>query len=608
MTIKQKLLILSLSSVFSIPIILFMGANYVQHMDRINDANESIEKITSSLLTLRRHEKDLFARREEKYFKSYVEEEKNMSSLIAHIKKVFSQIGLGTHLLEQADKELGLYRSQFHAIYKQMRMLGLKLTDLEGIYSKQDKKLMELAEANPQAHYLLELYQNDMMVFNLSDDEAYYRRTQALDKELQKRFSTDFEDELIQINQMGQQMFTIKKTIGLNDKEGLRKSMLKHVHASEKALKQLADQLDTFSIKEKERQMIIQLIFSLLVIAFLFIFSFLTSRAIQGRITRLKFAIGEIAKTLDLKISVDESGKDEIAEISTEFNKFTSVLKSLIEKVIEVNDTLNTSAQGMKSLSLQTHEALTNQKQETELVSTAINEMSATVSQINQHTNQTAEDVRLGNDKAQDSQVQINTTLDKIDVLSTELTQAKVLTEEVSQMSSNISTALDSISGVSEQINLLALNAAIEAARAGEQGRGFAVVADEVRSLSLKSNTSSENIAKILQEIHAQIEKIDESVITCVGHGNDSVKQSKAVSENINEIIVMMDKILESSLQNAASLEEQNKVCGEVSQNVVKINDLTSSNSQSSEESNQEADKVLLVAEELKVLVSKFSV
>ena len=71
--------------------------------------------------------------------------------------------------------------------------------------------------------------------------------------------------------------------------------------------------------------------------------------------------------------------------------------------------------------------------------------------------------------------------------------------------SREIGKIVEMISGIAEQTNLLALNATIEAARAGDAGRGFAVVASEVKSLAKQSGSASQDIARRIAAIQADV-------------------------------------------------------------------------------------------------------
>lgn len=62
-----------------------------------------------------------------------------------------------------------------------------------------------------------------------------------------------------------------------------------------------------------------------------------------------------------------------------------------------------------------------------------------------------------------------------------------------------------SIREIAEVTNLIALNASIEAARAGTEGRGFAVVAGEIRRLSVQTEETAREAARLADDITADI-------------------------------------------------------------------------------------------------------
>ena len=123
--------------------------------------------------------------------------------------------------------------------------------------------------------------------------------------------------------------------------------------------------------------------------------------------------------------------------------------------------------------------------------------------------------------------------------------------DEISEASRKIGDIIGIIEGIAFQTNILALNAAVEAARAGEQGRGFAVVASEVRNLAQRSNTSAQEIKRL---IAASISKVEAGADLAVRAG----ETTQQVQAAVRKVSGLMNEIASASREQVAGIGQVN--------------------------------------------------
>ena len=298
--------------------------------------------------------------------------------------------------------------------------------------------------------------------------------------------------------------------------------------------------------------------------------AWLITRLIVGPL-RSVIRVAEQIAAGDLTGRVEVERRDEIGQLMRAMQQMSLGLSGIVSGLQASIEQLASSAHSLSAVTEQTHKEVSSQKEETEQVATAMNQMTATVHDVARNAEEAAQAAQAADGKVDSGQVVVRQSMQRIELLADSAQSASQSIGSLSTQIQNIGSVLEVIKSVAEQTNLLALNAAIEAARAGEQGRGFAVVADEVRALARRTQQSTGEIEQLVSALRLaaqssvrQIQDSGELVKLAV---SDALQTESA----LGSIAAAVSQIQQMNQQIAAAAEQQSSVAEEINRSVTSI-------------------------------------
>ena len=160
----------------------------------------------------------------------------------------------------------------------------------------------------------------------------------------------------------------------------------------------------------------------------------------------------------------------------------------------------------------------------------------------------------------------LGTMMTSVKTASEHQSRSVVMMSELEQQASNIGEAVKQVTRIADQTNLLALNAAIEAGRAGKHGKGFAVVADTVRALAEVSDKSAADIAKQIEKIQEQSNRVSDAVKSSSEAALEEVTKGEAVTEQLVTIKEDMKSIADGADELQAQVKSMDAAAKEIQQ------------------------------------------
>jgi methyl-accepting chemotaxis protein len=317
----------------------------------------------------------------------------------------------------------------------------------------------------------------------------------------------------------------------------------------------------------------------------------------------------------DLTHRLPVKSRDEMGELARWFNIFIEKIQSLVAEVAQnvgrvqnASEELMGISQHMSAGAEQTSGKASSVSGAGDQMSTNMNSVAAAMAQASTNVSMVAAAVEemtsTINEIAASSEKARSITSEA--VTQTESSSGQI--NELGQSARDIGKIVETITDISEQVNLLALNATIEAARAGDAGKGFAVVANEIKELArqtagatneirqrvegIQSSTQGAvmgigSIARVVDEVNQIVGSIATAVEEQSVTTQEIAKNVTQTSQGLGDVNANISRSSTVAAQIAQEIGEVKHAAGEMSANSIQVNDSSVALSQLAKQLNE---------------------
>jgi len=264
-------------------------------------------------------------------------------------------------------------------------------------------------------------------------------------------------------------------------------------------------------------------------------------------VSRMK-KVADAVSEGDLTRRIEVTTRDEIGELSTQFNAMISNFNDVLQRV---QSSVTVLLGAVQDLSVSAQEISTTSNQQAASVKEIVSTMEDSDKLTKSISTRITEVARIAN-TTRDAVTQgftiIQESLTKMDEIKTSNAERINGVRSLSDKIENIWEIVNIINTIADQTKIIAFNAELEAASAGDAGKNFKIVAAEIRRLA---DSTVESTAEIKSAIN-EIQHSSDNLIIASEEGTEKIIEGWELS---NRLRLVFEDIQSSSEISAGSAD-----------------------------------------------------